>query len=118
MAGLKRTQPTGGNKAALAVVLVSAVLLISMLGVFAGCGGASLEGTWVSDDKGETVVITGDTVTMSDGTMELEFTYELEGDQIVLSMEGLSEPLPATYKLEGDKLTITADGDVTVYTRK
>jgi hypothetical protein len=108
-----------GKKAAIVSVLVLAALMIGLVLSVAACGGGGLEGTWVSEKDGETVVITADKISVeSESTGKLEFTYKVDGDQLLLSMEGLATDMPATYKLDGDTLTISSDGEDSVYTRK
>lgn len=113
---------TAGNTASIAQVLIVAAILVGIILVFAGCGGGGLQGTWVNQEKGETVVITGDTITVtsdSTGTTgTLEFNYTVDGNTLTLSMEGVADKMAATYKLDGDTLTMSANGEDTVYTRK
>jgi hypothetical protein len=115
----KRGRSVWGNKAALMAVLLLVALLVVLVVAVAGCGGGGLQGTWVSDKEG-TAVITGDKISVvdADGT-QFEFTYKVEGDTLLLSMEGLITDQPVPYKLDGDKLTLTMDGeDAVTFSRK
>jgi uncharacterized lipoprotein YehR (DUF1307 family) len=110
---------TAGTKASLAQVLVLAAILVGLIFVFAGCGGGGgLQGTWVNEQEGSTVVVTGDTITETSSTGTLEFKYKAEGNTLNLTMEGITDALTMTYKLDGDTLTLTSQGEDMAYTRK
>ncbi len=114
---LKHARSAGGNKAAIVQVLVLVALVVGLIAVLTGCGGG-LEGTWSNDQEG-TVVITGDKISVDDGSeFGLDFTYKIDGDNLLLTLEGLVTDQPVPYKLDGDTLTLSMEGESVTFTRK
>jgi hypothetical protein len=114
----KRGRSIWGNKAALMAALLLVGVLILLVATVVGCGGG-LQGTWANDKEG-TAVITGDKISVVDGSgTKFDFTYKVDGNNLLLSMEGLITDQPVPYTLDGDKLTLTMEGqDPVTFTRK
>jgi hypothetical protein len=85
---------------------------------FTGCGGSSLQGTWLASDGSETVVVTSDKISVDTGGTTMDFTYKVDGDNLVITMEGLGS-MEVPYKLDGDSLTLSMEGgDSMTYSRQ
>ncbi len=98
------------------------ILAIGIVLAFSGCGGDSggLVGKWENTDIGEKLEFTSDGAFIVDSETEghLEFTYKIDGDNLVLGMEGLEATTPTPFSVDGDTLTVTdPDKGPTTYDR-
>jgi hypothetical protein len=114
------------------------ILSLVILGLFVGCGGNSLNGTWRSQCKSGTnhelifngssvvskrlVYATEDCNSSARLTTQQSGSFKTEGENVIIKwekIEGLSMTLnfpevKAKYKVEGNKLTL----DGSIYDRK
>lgn len=93
---------------ALALVLAMSLSLVA-------CSG-SIEGEWVmEEDGGEVTYEFGDDGkgSVKQSGVSIEFEYEVDGDEITMSMEMFGEKSDAkgTFEIDGDTLTLKMDDE-------
>jgi hypothetical protein len=104
-------------------VMGIAVLILGLVLIFSGCGGGSgsIVGKWSNAERGETIEFTSDGRMLVDSDAEgsFEFTYKIDGNSLVLGMEGFEATTPTAFSLDGDTLTVTdPDKGPMVYKRR
>lgn len=101
----------------LACVVVTMLLVVGSLLLFAGCGGVSPDGTW----KVDRVVVDGTTITST--TEDKEGQEDVFSNEIKLNADktgtiklGTASAVSATWRQEGNSIIITYGGKENTYT--
>ena len=97
------------------------LLLVMVCLVLVGCGSTKkgIVGKWKHESSDYTYNFKSDgTGTYSYGSSSMEFTYEIEENQISITYKGNTIPFTTRYTIDGDKLNIIDSfGSDTIYKR-
>ncbi len=104
------------------ILTILAVVLVSMVLVFTGCGeegakgGNGIVGSWTYPNTTYTYIFNADGTGSYAGK---DFTYELDGDKISILYDGNTDPFVSTYSIYGNKRNILDSlGNETIYEKR
>lgn len=106
------------------ILLVAVLLIATMLCACGGNkGGNDIVGSWSVTQDGITMTMSFEkdgsgSISAADGLVSFDFTYELDGNKIILDAEeDMFDTDTLTYERNGNKLTIDDGVDVMEFTK-